>query len=106
MHVKEINFNNMLKFHQILSSGITIIMGQKSAKIRILFFAYLHELKIPYVHIILKKMYNSDFGGFSIHDNGHTTGQNLFMNRRIRFFISFIFFTLIEIIELSSKYSA
>ena len=76
MHVEETKVYNGLTFHQDSLSGMAIIMGQKSAKIRILFFAYLHEVKIPYVHIILRKMYNSDFGGFSIHDNGHTTGQH------------------------------
>ena len=37
MHVDEIKLFNVIKFHQISPSGLAIIMGQKSAKIR--FFA-------------------------------------------------------------------
>ena len=70
MHVEEIKLFNVLKFHQISSSGLVIIMGQKSAKIRFLFFADLYEVKMPYVRITKRKMHNSDFGGFLTHDNG------------------------------------
>ena len=77
MHVEEIKLLNVLKCHQISFSGMAIIMGQKSAKIRFLFFADLYEVKMPYVRITKRKMHNSDFGGFFTHDNGHTTGRNL-----------------------------
>ena len=39
MHVEEIKLFNVLKFHQISSSGMAIIMGEKSAKIRIMHFS-------------------------------------------------------------------
>ena len=52
MHVKEIKLFNVLKFHQISSSGLVIIMGKKSAKIRFLFFADLYEVKMPHVRTV------------------------------------------------------
>ena len=70
LHVEEIIPFNVLKFRQFSYSGLAIIMGQKSAKIRFLFFADLYEVKMPYVRITKRKMHNSDFGGFLTHDNG------------------------------------
>ena len=49
LHAEEIKLYNLLKFHKISSSGMAIIMGQKCAKIPILYFADLREVKIPYI---------------------------------------------------------
>ena len=51
IYVEEIKLFNVLKFHQISSSGLVIIMGQKSTKIWFLFFADLYEVKMPDVRI-------------------------------------------------------
>ena len=68
---------NVLKFYQISSSGMAIIMGQISAKIRIMHFSlyYTHIWHFDFTQFREKTKSNS--GGFFTRNNRHTTGRKL-----------------------------
>ena len=70
MHVEEIKLFNVLKFHQFSSSGLAIIMDQKSAKIRRMHFSFWYTYVWHFDFIYIREKQKSNFRGFLTHDNG------------------------------------